>query len=103
MFRGGSFDRSGAGPELHEEWKRRPTPWNRTWSPQGCGARRCWQCAVSNGFLNGTDVVSIVASPRGPIGISRNHVHMFAKHHGSNCEDEHFPNTTFFGVDVANM
>ena len=23
MFRGGSFDRSGAGLELHEEWKRR--------------------------------------------------------------------------------
>ena len=23
MFRGGSFDRSGAGPELHEEWKKR--------------------------------------------------------------------------------
>ena len=31
-----------------------------------------------------------------PIEIARNQVHIFAKHHGSNREDELFPSTTFF-------
>ena len=66
-------------------------------------ARRRWQSAVSKGFFNGTDVVSIVALTGSPIEIPRNQVHMFAKHHGSNRKDEFFPNTTLFGVDIADM
>ena len=60
-FHGGSFDRSGAGLELREEWKNdtvesnfpipigfgrlqepahiSPAAWNRTWSPERCGVR----------------------------------------------------------------
>ena len=37
------------------------------------------------------------------IEIARNQVHMFAKHHGTNREDELFPNTTFFDADIVNM
>ena len=111
MFRGGSFDRSGAGLELHEEYSKFPIPigfgrlkepahispasWNRTWSPQGCGARRRWQSAISKSFFNGSDVVSAVASPRSPVDIAGNQVHMFAEHHRSNRVNEFFPNTTF--------
>ena len=75
-----------------------PASWNRNW-----WARKCWQSAVSKGFFNGTDVVSVVAPPRSPIEIARNQVHMFAEHHGSNREDERFPDTTFLGADIANM
>ena len=35
-----------------------------------------------------------------PLKITCNQVHMFAKHDGSNREDEFFPNT-IFGVDLA--
>ena len=116
-LRGVSSDRSGAGPRLHEEWKRHrgvelsnahrfrwfkeptyvsPASWSRSWSPQWWGARKRWQSAVSKGLSNGTDVVSIAAPPRSPSEIDRNQVHMFATHHGTNREDELFPNTTFF-------
>ena len=80
---------------LHEPAHVGPASWNRTWSPQGCRARRRWQSAVRRGFYNGTDVVSTTAPPRCPIEITCNQVHVFAKHHGTNCEDELFRNTTF--------
>ena len=57
-----------------------PAAWNRTWSPQGCGARGRWQRAVRKG-VDGTNVVSIAAPPRGPIEVTRNQIHMFVKHH----------------------
>ena len=72
-----------------------PAAWNRTWSPQGCGARLRWQGAVSKGFFDGTDVVSLAAIPRSSVEITRNQVHMFAKHHSTNREYELSPSTTF--------
>ena len=65
--------------------------------------RRRWQSAVSEGFLDGTDVVSPAATPRSPIEITRNQIHMFAKHHSTNREDELFPRTKIFGKDIAIM
>ena len=53
-------------------------------------------------LFHGTDVVSTAAPPR-TVEIARNQVHMFAKHHGSNREDELFPNTTFSVVNIAHM
>ena len=66
-------------------------------SPQGWGARVRWQSTVTNGFFNGTNIVSIAAPPLSTIEITGNQVHMFVKHH------ELFPDTTFFGVDIVNM
>ena len=87
MFRGGSFDRSGAesfvrngngtvesnfpiligfGRLKEPTHNISPAAWNRTWSPQGCGARERWQSAASKGFFNGTKVVSIAAPATQP-------------------------------------
>ena len=117
MFRGGSFDRSGAGLELHEEWKGRRevelskfcsdsggfrNPRTSAQHPgiepghhKGVGPRGVGK-AQDKGFLNGTDVVSNVASPRSPVEIARNQAHMFGKHHGSDREDELFPQYDVF-------
>ena len=125
MSRGGSFDRLGAGLEFHVGWRkrrevglsstgraraasgtrtRRPQhPGIEPGIPQWCRARRRWQSAVRKGFFNGTDVVSIAAPPRCPVEIACNQVDMFTKHHGTDCEDELFRNTPFFGVDIFNM
>ena len=74
-----------------------PIVWNRTWSPRGCGSPAALaKRSPPKSSCHGTDVVSTAAPPRNPIEIARNQVHVFAKHHGSNREDELIPNTTFF-------
>ena len=107
MFRGGSFDRSGEGLELHEEWKKRrevepsntdliraasgirthqlslvPT---RVWG-QAALAKRSQQKASSMVLM----LFLLLFRHAAPEEIARNQVHMFAKHHGSDCEDELF-------------
>ena len=67
MSQGGSFDLWGASPEFYV---------GRSRSPQWCRARRRWQSAVREGFVDGTDVVSIAAPPRCPIEITCNQVYM---------------------------
>ena len=83
MFRGGSFDRSGAGLELYVGWRKRrevglsssartrAASGTRTrrpsclesnlGSPQWCMARRWLQRAVRKGLFNDTDIVTVVA------------------------------------------
>ena len=118
MSHGGSFDRSGAGQELYVGWRKRrevvpsntdliqgfkeptnvsPVVWDRSRSTQRCRARRRWQSAVRKGFVNGTDVVSIAAPPRSTIEIAYNQVNVLTKHNGTDCENELFRNTPFFG------
>ena len=89
MFRGGSFDRSGAGLELHEEYSNFPIliGFGRLKEPAHISPAilesnmvptRVWgQAALAKGnqqkaSFNGSDVVSIVASPRSPIDIAGN-------------------------------
>ena len=69
-----------------------PVVWNRSGSQQ--------RCAVRKSFVDGTDVVSIAAPPRCPIETTCNQVNMLTNHNGSDCEDELFWNTPFFGVDT---
>ena len=54
-------------------------------------ARRRWHSALRKGLFNDTDIVAVVAPPRSSVEVTGNEVHMFAKHHGSNREDELFP------------
>ena len=80
-----------------------PVARNRSWSPQQCEDRRRWQRTVSRGLFDGTDVVSVAATPCSCVEITSNQVHMFVKHHSTNCNDELFPNTTFLSVNVTNV
>ena len=70
--------------------------------PQWRRARR-WQSAVRKGFINGTDVVCIAASPRCPIEITWNQVNMLTNHNSSDFQDQFFRVTPFFGVEIGNM
>ena len=45
----------------------------------------------------------LAAPPRCPKEITCKQVNMLTDHNGSDCEDDLFRNTPFFGVDIANM
>ena len=72
-------------------------------SPQWCGARWRWQCAVSKGFVNSTDVVSAATTPRCSIEITCNQVNFLRNHDSTESEDELLGNPFLFGIDVADM
>ena len=65
----------------------RPLTWNCSRSPQWCGAGRHRQSAVSKGLFNGTDIVSVVASPCSPVEVTGHQDHFFVKHHCTNRKD----------------
>ena len=67
MLRGGSFDRSGMKPNFQVPIRFRrfrnpqtvsPVAWNRSRSPQRCGAGKHRPGAVGKGFFDGTDFCS---------------------------------------------
>ena len=60
-----------------------PASWNRTWSPTMVWGQAALAKRSSQGFFNGTDVVSIAAPPRYPVEIACNQVDIFTKHHGT--------------------
>ena len=72
----------------------RPLTWNFSRSPQGCGAWRHRQRAVSKGLFNDTNVVAIVASPCSPAEVTGHQVHIFVKHHCTNRKDKHLSYAT---------
>ena len=80
-----------------------PVARNRSGSPQRCGVERHRQGAVGKGFFDGTDIVPVVAPPRSTVEVTSNQVHMFVKHHCTNCKDELLFYAPFLSVNVTNV
>ena len=59
----------------------RPLAWNRSRSPQWCGAGRHRQSTVSKDLFDGTDVVPVIAPPCSSVEVTGHQVHLFVKHH----------------------
>ena len=80
-----------------------PVARNRSRSPQRFGAKRQRQGAVGKGFLDGTDVVPVVAPPRSTVEATSHQVHIFVKRHCTNCKDELLSYVTFLSVNVVTV
>ena len=72
---------------VEESTKVRPLSWNRSRTPQRCGAGRHRQVAVSKGLFDDTNVIAVVASPRRSVEITEHQVHFLVKHHCANRTD----------------
>ena len=81
----------------------RPVAWNRSRSPQRCGAGRHRQGTVGKGFFDGTDVVPVVAPHCSTAEITGHQVHLFVKHHCTNCKGKRLSYATFLGVNVTDV
>ena len=80
-----------------------PIARNRTRSPQWWWAGRHRRSAVSKGLLNDAKIVAVVASPCSTVEVTSNQVHIFLKHHCTNCKDELLSCATFLGIMVDDV
>ena len=73
-----------------------------TW-PERWEAGRHRQSAASKGLFDDTNIVAVVASPRGPVEVTGHQVHLLAEHHCTNREGQLLIEATFLGVNVSDV
>ena len=79
----------------------RPIVRDGSGTPQGCGARRRRQIAISKSLINTTEIVTAATTPSCTIEVARNQINVLRGYKRTNGLDDFLGNTSFLGVDIV--